>query len=87
MNEINSPFSISGPAIIVLFFKAFAIVFSLMYFVYSIVVYRQIKTMSQTIQITDTGVIKRESFIVIITNFQILISLLLFIFSIFVALS
>jgi hypothetical protein len=83
---MNFPFNFTGIEIIVLFFKIFAIVFSLMYFVYSIIVFRQILTMSKTIQISDTGVVKRENFMVFITKLQILVSFILLIFAVFIVL-
>lgn len=86
MNESTNIFStlFNGPEIISLFFKIFACLFSLIFLIYSVVIYKQIATMAKTIQIIDTGVIKRESFIVFITKLQILVALLIFIFSIFV---
>lgn len=86
MNESTNIFAtlFNGPAITSFFFKIFGCLFSLMYLIYTVIVYKQIETMARMIQIIDTGVIKRENFIVFFTRLQILIALLVFIFSIFV---
>ena len=89
MNEsINIiPTSFNGPEIISFFFKVFGCLFSLLYLIYAIIIYKQIESMARTIQIIDTGVIKRENFVVFFTRLQILIALLIFIFSILVIFS
>lgn len=84
---MNSLINLSGVEIISIFFKLFAGLFSLMFFVYAVVVSRQIQTMAKTIQVSDNGPIKRESFIIFFTNLQIFVSLILIIFSIFIIIS
>jgi len=84
---MNIPDFFNGPILVIFFFKAFACLFSFMYFVYSFVVYRQVKTMATTVQVKDSGIVKRENLIITITNLQILISILLLIFSILIVFS
>lgn len=87
MTEIDLATIFSSSFIIMFFFKAFAFVFSLMYFVYSFIVDRQVKIMARTIMISDSGPIKRENLMLMISNIQVFIGLLTFIFSILVIFS
>lgn len=50
MNIINSIISLSGPGIIYLFFKAFALLAAFMYLIYAIVVVRQTQLMNKTVE-------------------------------------
>lgn len=84
---MNIPLNITGTGIIVIFFKLFGLTFSLMYFVFSIIVAKQIEVMSKTIQVVDTGVINRKNIINFVTETQVLVSLVLFLFSIIVLFS
>ena len=81
------PVNITGIDVIVIFFKLFGVTFCLMYFVFSIIVAKQIEVMSKTIQVVDTGIINRKNIINFITETQVLIRLILFLFSIIVLLS
>lgn len=75
---LNNP---SGEEIIVTFFKLFAVVFSLMYLIYSLVVYRQTKIMSQAIQVNDQGGLKRQNLIAFGSRLQLLIGIVLIVFA------
>jgi hypothetical protein len=67
---------LTGPQIIILFFKAFGFIFTVMYFVYSLVIYRQVQIMLRTINVNDS---KRQSFILIMTGLQLLLGVILLI--------
>lgn len=61
-----------------LFFKSFIIVFSLMYLVYSLVIYKQTQVMLKTI----SG--KNYKLILVVSGIQIIIAIFLVLFSIFI---
>ena len=77
----QSLFSLSGIQIVVLFFKLFGVAFSSMYVVYSLVVWRQVTIMSQTVQVIDSGPVTREELIIILARLEIILSIILCIFS------
>lgn len=58
--------------------KIFGIVFSALYILFSIVVYRQVKTMHQTLKTSQGGLI------IIISFFQVLLSLFVFLVAILI---
>lgn len=67
----------SGRSLTMFFMKSFSIVFSLLFTVYAIVTYEQIKEMSSTVQNP------RNRFIVFISYSQIFAGVFLLLFSIF----
>lgn len=73
--------------IIILFFKAFSVIFGFMYLIYTLIVFKQTQIMSKTIQVIDTGVIKRENTIVFVSRLQMLVGLIIFVFSIIILFS
>ncbi|QQG44496.1 MAG: hypothetical protein HYW86_01095 [Candidatus Roizmanbacteria bacterium] len=76
-NFLNNIFT--GTNMIVFFYKAFIIVFALMYFVYAIILKKQINIMNTTLRTNAYG------FISLVSSLQILISILLIILAIFAA--
>lgn len=69
--------SFTDENIIRFFFKAFSIVFSLMYLLYAIVIYKQTQVMTKTIETRSNGIILSISLI------QLLLGIVLLIFAIF----
>lgn len=84
---LNQFFNISDKEILALFFKIFGVVFCLLFFIYAVVIFRQIKIMARTVQVIDTGVVKREGLIIFITRLQVFVSLFLLIFSLMIIFS
>ena len=77
MTDLNG--WLKGTDIIMVFFKLFSLVFSLMFLVYIFVIYRQVRIMLKTIQVNDAGPLSRQ-------NLISLISLLLFFYGLFILL-
>jgi hypothetical protein len=57
MQQFLDLFSISNTAIFILFAKAFAVLFSVLYLVYALVMVRQTQIMNKTFQTAFSGVI------------------------------
>lgn len=77
MDVANLMTTFSGLGFINLFFKAFAILFSLMFIIYAIVISKQTQVMSRTLKDNNAGLFGFVSFI------QILVALGLFLLSVF----
>lgn len=84
INDIFNISFLSGQQIIVLFFKAFSLVFSFMYFIYSIIVYRQTQIMLNTIQVNDKGILERQNIILLISVLELILGFGLLIFSVII---
>jgi hypothetical protein len=69
--------NLTGERLIEVFFKLFAVLFALIFLIYSIVVFRQSKIMNQTFTTKNAYLIRAISF------FQLLLSILLLIVAIF----
>lgn len=69
--------NLTGESLIEVFFKLFAVLFALIFLIYSIVVFRQSKIMNQTFTTKNAYLIRAISF------FQLLLSILLLIVAIF----
>ncbi|OGK27545.1 hypothetical protein A3C28_05935 [Candidatus Roizmanbacteria bacterium RIFCSPHIGHO2_02_FULL_39_9] len=75
MNIANLLDSFTDLNILNFFFKAFAVVFSLMYVIYSVVILKQTQIMIKTIE-SDSS-----SFILLISIIQLFVAILLLLFS------
>lgn len=75
ISQINNLFNDAG--IILFFYKAFAIIFSLIYFLYAIIVRKQTSIMNNTVK-ENSG-----SIILFISSVQLLLSIILIALSIF----
>ena len=74
--DLNTFFqSLTAAGFINFFFKAFAIVFSLMFFFYAVVFYKQAQEITNTIQGKNTGIIPSISFL------QIILAVIILLFS------
>lgn len=74
---IEAIFMPDGKVLIPFFFKAFAIVFAVLFFVFSVVVVRQTKVMNKTFTTKKASVIAGISF------FQLMLAILLFFVAVF----
>ena len=70
-------FTISDAEFITFFFKAFAVVFSILFVVYAIIMTRQTKVLTTTLETQS------NSFIVLISNVQLVVSIFILLLAIF----
>ncbi len=68
---------LTGAEFINFFVKTFSVVFSFLYFIYSLVILKQTKIMTKSISLTNSP------FVVLISRLQVFTSLILIILSIF----
>lgn len=68
----------SGASIIHLFIKSFSIVFSFIYFFYAVIITKQTKTL------TNTLTVQRINLIITISFIQIIIGIILIVYSLFI---
>ena len=68
---------LTGIGVTNFFVKAFSVVFSILYCIYSMIILRQTKIMSKTITSNNS------QFVIVISRLQVFISLILIILSIF----
>jgi len=66
---------ISGQNIFSLFFKTFAVVFSILYLIYALVIYKQTQVMTETLES------ERNTLILLISLIQIIIGIILLLVS------
>lgn len=72
---INNILSTTGLGVFNLFFKCFAIVFSIIYFLYAVIIFKQTRVMTKTLES------KSNYLIVLISFFQMITALILLLFS------
>ena len=77
INFFQNLFTITDAEFITFFFKAFAIVFSILFVVYTIIMSRQTKVLTTTLETQS------NSFIVLISNVQLVVSIFILLLAIF----
>jgi hypothetical protein len=74
LNLFNGNFS--GQNMIITFFKLFGLVFSMMFFVFTLIINRQVSIMLKVIQVVDDGPLKRQTVIPLISLILLLVGVL-----------
>lgn len=77
INIFDQLFRLTDRELINFFFKAFAIVFSMLYLIYTIILSRQTSVLTDTLSTRENGSIRA------ISNVQLIASIFIFLFSLF----